>query len=242
MSDFIHFSELCADDPSSWRGRRILSIDVDWASDEVLGDTVDLIESAGVKATFFVTHDTQILSRLRGHPLIELGLHPNFDPLIRGEVDAPSAADILEALKCVVPEAKVLRSHAMTTSGRWMGLFESQGIRCISNYLMYGQCGIAPFRQINGILEAPVYFADDGLLYQRRLGKVTFDVGQGFSPDPAGLQVFNFHPIHVFLNCEALDRYTLARPHLRNTAALLALRHNGDGVRQWITRLIWAEQ
>lgn len=42
-----------------------LTFDVDWACDEVLADTIDLVEEADVCATCFVTHDAPLLKRLR---------------------------------------------------------------------------------------------------------------------------------------------------------------------------------
>ena len=76
---------------------------------------------------------------------------------------------------------------------------------------MYGVQGIRPFLQINGLVEAPVYFADDGYLYQQEHGKVTFDIDTDLTGSGDGLRVYNFHPIHVFLNSENLARYALGR-------------------------------
>lgn len=58
------------------------TFDIDWACDEVLSDTIDIIEAAGVSATFFVTHQTTLLERLRANSAIELGVHPNFNTLL----------------------------------------------------------------------------------------------------------------------------------------------------------------
>lgn len=55
MTEFIHFADLDPEPRSSWTGKSILSIDVDWASDEVLAYTLDLIEEAGINACLFVS-------------------------------------------------------------------------------------------------------------------------------------------------------------------------------------------
>lgn len=62
-----------------------LTFDIDWAHDTILEYTVDLLEKHEVAATFFVTHDTPVLNRLRDNPLFELGIHPNFNPLFSPE-------------------------------------------------------------------------------------------------------------------------------------------------------------
>src|SRR5688572_22770431 len=82
---FGRISEIRPDDEASWRDRIFLTIDIDWASDEVIADTAALVEEAGVAATWFVTHDTPQIGRLRANPLFELGIHPNFNFLLDGD-------------------------------------------------------------------------------------------------------------------------------------------------------------
>lgn len=237
MVEFVHFRDIDPARASSWAGKRLLSIDIDWAHDAVLEDTIDLIERAAVKACFFVTHHTPLLARLRANPLFELGLHPNFDPLLRGEA-LRSARDIVMDLVRVAPEAKVLRSHAMTTSGRWLELYREAGVTHLSNYLMFGDVDIHPFRQLNGLVEAPVHFADDGLLFQRAMSAVSFNPDTELLASGNGLRVYNFHPIHLFLNAESFDRYSASRPHADDPQALRRLRFDGDGARSWLNSLL----
>ncbi len=71
-------------DESTWRGRIFLTFDLDWAHDEVINDAIDLVEAVDVPATWFVTHATPTLERLRANPKFELGVHPNFNPLLDG--------------------------------------------------------------------------------------------------------------------------------------------------------------
>ncbi|QNI52875.1 hypothetical protein SynBIOSE41_00306 [Synechococcus sp. BIOS-E4-1] len=237
MVEFIHFRDIDPVRASSWVGKRVLSIDIDWAHDVVLEDTINLIEQAAVKACFFVTHETPLLERLRSNPLFELGLHPNFDPLLRGEA-ARSARDIVNDLARVVPEAQVLRSHAMTTSGRWLELYREAGITHVSNYLMFGDVNIHPFYQLNGLVEAPVFFADDGLLFQRTNSAVSFDLDVELLASSEGLRVFNYHPIHLFLNSENLERYSRVRNFLNDPVALKRMRFEGNGSRTWLSSLL----
>lgn len=63
-------------------GTLYLTFDIDWACDGVLADTIDLVEEADVCATWFVTHDTPLLKRLRENPKFELGIHPNFNNIL----------------------------------------------------------------------------------------------------------------------------------------------------------------
>ena len=41
-----------------------LTFDLDWAHEEVIEDTIDLISQSGVSSTWFVTHKSPILDNL----------------------------------------------------------------------------------------------------------------------------------------------------------------------------------
>ena len=64
--------------------RYALTFDIDWAPDYAIKYCLELLESAGCKATFFTTHSTPVNSEIihRGH---NLGIHPNFCQAVRKE-------------------------------------------------------------------------------------------------------------------------------------------------------------
>ncbi len=70
-----------------WSDTVFLTFDVDWACDEVFADTIDLVEQADVCATWFITHGTPLLERLRENPKFGLGIHPNFNNILAGNPD-----------------------------------------------------------------------------------------------------------------------------------------------------------
>ena len=59
--------------------RFVVTLDIDWASDEVIRHCADILEARNVKATWLVTHASAAVQSLadRGD-LFELGIHPNF--------------------------------------------------------------------------------------------------------------------------------------------------------------------
>jgi len=65
MHDFSTISVVKLNDGVNWNNRLFLTLDIDWANDEVLDDTIDLVEQADVAATWFVTHKTSVLERLK---------------------------------------------------------------------------------------------------------------------------------------------------------------------------------
>jgi hypothetical protein len=54
----------------------------------------------------------------------------------------------------------------------------------------------------------------------------------------SSLSVFDFHPIHVFLNTEHLDRYELTRDLHQNPEELIKNRYEGEGTRTKLLNLL----
>lgn len=207
-SKFINFQDIDINNESTWNGKIVLSIDIDWASDEQIEKTIGLIDES-IKITIFATHRSDYVEELVfKRQNVEIGLHPNFDNLISGKDNSKGPEEILEDLLCIIPEAQVLRSHGMTTSGRWLKMYKNYGIKYISNYLMYGVSNVRPFYQINGLVEAPVYFADDGYMnLQKNMEIENIKMDDLLSKDFEGIKVMNFHPVHVATSIDKMKKF-----------------------------------
>jgi hypothetical protein len=236
-ADFIHFSEIDVEDPATWQGRNILSLDIDWASDEVLHYTLDIIEAHPVKCCLFVTHETAVLERARKNPLFELGIHPNFNPLLN-KSDGPSAEQTIVDLLKIVPEARVFRSHSLTTSGVLLPLYKKYGAKYLSNYMMNGVENIVPFYQVNGLIEAPIYYADDGELFLRSNPEIPHLPARAQRTAHRGLRVFNFHPIHIALNCMSFEQYAQAKSEVLTTGQMKQYAAERNGITNTLLQLI----
>ena len=70
---------------NDWKKIVFITIDVDWAIDEVLKDTIDLFIKNNVKATILLTHQTDLIKDISDNSLFELGIHPNFNFLLNGD-------------------------------------------------------------------------------------------------------------------------------------------------------------
>ena len=111
--------------PSSWENEIFLTFDADWCSDDVLSYTLDILEKHNTKATIFMTNNTPLINRIRANKNIELGLHPNFNNLLRGDFKyGKSIDDVLSYYKKIVPEAISVRSHSMTQNTHILDSFE----------------------------------------------------------------------------------------------------------------------
>ena len=239
MGNFIKFNDVLPEDKNTWVNKSILSFDVDWASDEVLNYIIDSIERVKIPCTFFITHNSTIIQRLRGIPhLVELGVHPNFNPLINQELNAKSVKETLKYLFDIVPEAKVLRSHSMTHSARWLGLYKEFGVTHLSQYFMNLSESISPFRHINNLVEVPVYFADDGYIYSNRKNKWSKKNQDFLFKSNNFIKVYNFHPVHIALNSNSFDYYNNTRDFHKYFSEIKKIKNKENGIEKLFEKLL----
>lgn len=221
------------DDIYTYKNNVFLSLDIDWAHDEIIKDVIDLI--GDVSSTWFVTHDTPVLSELRKNKNFELGIHPNFNILLGGSNDQKlTATTLIDNLINIVPEAKTARSHSVTQSGVLLKILSDRGITHDSNDCIPFESNIAlkPFRTIYEIIKCPYLWADEH--------EWVFDRETNFEAvfNQSELLIFDFHPIHVFLNTENEYRYERTRHLHQNPEELIKHRFEGEGTRTRLLQLL----
>jgi hypothetical protein len=206
----------------------VLTLDVDWAPDFVWRAVAEEVGRRGVRATWFVTHPSPVLEELRAAPdLHELGIHPNFLP---GSTHGTEADDVLGHLLELVPEARCSRSHGLLQWGDLFRTLMACPIRIDSSTFLPGLAGIAPVHQWRAgesLLRIPFFFADDHELEKPDPG---FELGAHLEVD--GLKVFDFHPLHVYLNSSEPAQYAELKREagdIRNATPELVDRYTNDG-------------
>lgn len=216
-------SDIVADQPQTWRDRIFLTFDIDWAHDEVLGHCIRLVEEANVRATWFVTHPTDWIQYLAENPNFELGLHPNFNELLKGKMKpGENSESIIAAIKCLVPNATAIRSHSLVQSERLVDEFALAGFSHISNTFipLNENSVLAPWQIWDGVTVLPHCWQDN--VSMRIEGALT----RPKLKHDGGLRIYDFHPIHVFLNTNTIDRYEAARQYFQSPQELRAMRNS----------------
>lgn len=211
-----------------------LTFDVDWANDSIIDDTLALVNSHGVKASWMMTHATDTVSSIRqsGH---EVGIHPNFNFLLMGDKSKGGSAEhIVSDLLSQFPYAKAIRSHSVAQSSRLSQLFYRLGLRFESNDYLPGNVfeSVRPFISETGITKVPYIFSDELACLTDNNNIRNLCAGR------ESLKVFDFHPIHVFLNTESLDRYERTRPLHNKPKELIKHRYEGYGTRDRLIELL----
>ncbi len=234
LDRFSTISQIKVDDESL--SKLYLTIDVDWASDHVIESCIEVLAAKEVPTTWFITHNSPVLERLREISYFELGIHPNFNFLLNGDArNGRCAEEVVDRLLTLVPEAKSVRSHSMTQSSVLIDLFIQKGLTHECNHFIPEQSEIklVPWHHWAGIVKVPYFWEDDVFCLSRRNSSVSELVKRD------GLKVFDFHPIHVFLNTETMQRYNGCRDVLNDYAALLKhVNHDVIGTKDRLFELI----
>lgn len=206
---FENIKNIDLNNKSSWKNKIFLTFDIDWCSDEVLAYTIDFIEKYDLKATFFITHDTYLLDRMKNNNNIEIGIHPNFNPLIAGnDKYGKNFEEVISFYTNLYSNAESIRSHALTQSSVILNSLKKFGLsyECNSYIPMNSGIVVYPYRHWdNHTIRVPHFWEDDlHCLYGDDWNVENY-------LDYKGIKVFDFHPIHIFLNTEHIDRYEVAR-------------------------------
>lgn len=182
----------------------LLTFDIDWAADFMIDAMAHELIEREVKATWLVTHSSPAIDRLRGRPdLFELGIHPNF---LDGSSHGTTVAQVLDTCMSIVPEATTMRSHGLVQSSQILAhLIEFTNIRCDSSLMLPDAANLAPvgFPDADGPLVRVPYFWEDDVEMLRAAPRWSLEENES----APGLRVFDFHPVHVYLNAPDFGPY-----------------------------------
>ena len=144
----------------------VLTFDFDWCQDEVLDYLIEKLILNKVPATFFVTHKTILLDKIRNYDFFELGIHPNF---MNNSSHGKTFEEVINYCLEVVPEAISSRSHGLKISSNKLIYMMKMGIKIDSSIFMpYVNILKRFYYQINEnkILRIPYNWEDDYVFFQ----------------------------------------------------------------------------
>jgi hypothetical protein len=189
-----------------------ITLDVDWAPDFAIDFVASLLLEAGVPATWFITHDSPALGRLRSHPeMFELGIHPNFMP---GSSHGSSEGAVLSHMMALVPEARVVRTHGLVQSSNLLGrIVDETPIRVDASVFMPHarelDAVVYHWGEGKKLVRLPYMWEDDfEMVRPDGIWDLSALVARG-----SGLMIVDFHPLHVYLNSINLSAYRNLREH-----------------------------
>lgn len=195
-----------------------LTLDVDWAPDFVIDWVAERLIASKVSATWFVTHASPAIERLRRFPhLFELGIHPNFLP---GSSHGATPDEVLSYCLGIVPGALSSRTHGLVQSSLLLEQFLCcTPVRVDLSLFLPRTPYLRPVSyrwRGRTLIRIPVFWEDD------------FEMGQ---EEPCwhldhylalgeGLKVFSFHPMHLYLNSSTPGPYRELKGQVSHLTAL----------------------
>ncbi len=231
--------EIKPSDNSSWLNHFFVTLDLDWAIDEVIDYSLNIMNEQKCKSTLFVTHESELIKSLKNNKRIELGIHPNFNYLFNG--DNRYGKNIDEVVKYylnIVPDAKSVRSHSLAKSSPILRSFGRHGLEFDCNTFipfLSNDTLLEPFASwYHNMVVVPHFWEDDVniLHYKQKFSSNFFDKN-------LGIKVFDFHPIHIFLNTFSYEHYNKAKSHYKDFEMLKKFVNNKEyGVRDYFIELI----
>lgn len=190
-----------------------ITMDMDWAPDEVVDYAISTVADYDIKMTLFMTNKISV--DVSDH---EICIHPHFTSL-------NFAKHFLESLRDF-PGAKGMRSHSLFFSERFRPLYAKYGLEYASNVMMYRQKSIKPYYISPATLEIPLFWMDSFYIEMQN-GRPSFSVDE-LDLRSAGLKVFDFHPVHIFLNTCTLDVYHDAKRYYKQPKKLIEYRNSTE--------------
>ena len=202
-----------------------ITFDIDWAPDEVVESVTNVLEEHRVKATFFATHRSDLLRSLDSAKY-EIGIHPNFDK-------GTNHNRIIEDLKAIYPTAIGVRSHGLFQSSHVLQLFLDNGLKYDVNTFIPLREGLYPFTRLNKLVCIPFYWEDD----THFSNQTTFELSE-LQIHKRGLKIYNFHPMHIFMNTESRPHYISFKPFYQQPDILINHRNMGKGIQTLFSELL----
>lgn len=236
----------------------VITFDTDWAPDWCVRQSFDMCREAGIGATFFATNPLPVLHEIAENPCFEIGIHPNFCVNTTQLLPDISASN-LEALyykqearlgavfdycRKFAPAAQSMRTHGLWQSSSMYTYIEENIptiINDVSTFIPYKYCyrpipmQISP--QGRKLLRFVFNWEDDVAIVSENFHMLT-----PMQMSAKELYIYNFHPIHVFLNSYSHELYNIIRKKCFNEASRYEICKNVNtnrfGVKNYLESII----
>ena len=184
--------------------RAAITLDLDWAPDFMIDAAAQALLDREVRATWFVTHASPAVQRLAEHPeLFELGIHPNF---LAGSSHGSTPEEVVAHCAALVPGARAVRTHCLLQSTPLHdALLAGSDVEVDVSLFLPAATHVEPVVQwspAGRLLRLPYVWQDNMEMYSP-----TPNWDTAAALDAPGLRIFDFHPVHVWLNSASFEPY-----------------------------------
>ena len=131
------------------------SSDVDWASEEVIKYSHNLISGNELKLTYFNTHPSSFIADLANKEIACQLIHPNFMP---DSSQGNSFEEVINYCKNLVPKADGFRAHRYFEVNDIMDKFAVRGFKFFSHNCTRCEKFLTPYYHRSGLINLHIFF------------------------------------------------------------------------------------
>lgn len=202
-----------------------VTLDIDWACDEIIKHSIKFLKEYNVKGTIFATHESSLLKSL-DQKQFEIGIHPNL-------VSNDNYEKMIDRLLQIYPNSIGVRCHGCLQSTNIFRLYIRRGLKYDSTTYIPLRENLYPWWRLKKLVCIPFYWTDDTMFYSG----FPFDSSQ-LHLSKNGLKVYVFHPIHIFANTQSGEHYRKLKSFYQQPDKLIKLRGKGGGTQTLFVELL----
>lgn len=208
-----------------------LTFDTDWVHEIAVEYVLNLLDDYNVDGVFFSTSEYTCLKEDIRH---EVAIHPNFNDILSGDSNLNFQSKIKQLFE-IYPFACGLRSHSLTQSSQILNFAYQSGIKYDSN--LYHPLSAKAYKDYSGLVRFTHSYVDLGqLLDLEKDGSLTSDYIKFF---PDSLTIFDFHPVHIFVNTPTITYYNDLKKYTQDYKELKSRINNKQfGIRDIFVNLL----
>jgi len=215
----------------------LLTMDIDWASEDVISSALNFIKELNVPCILFQTHDSQTINH-ETSSLFTYELHPNF---CENSNHGDSVVEVINYVSGLKHSGKAVRAHKYFMPKEALSFYATNGFKfTLNNYtdLIYHK----PYNVLVDTYELNTFFEDGFYIKDQYPLNISYVIERMKSD---GIYVFNLHPIHLAFNSnvysltrEYKDKMTKIEYRNINDYFISLNRFSGYGIRSFLTDLI----
>ena len=215
----------------------IVTIDLDWACEAAIEDTLDSLDALNILPTVFVTHRSPRIEASLSK--LNVGLHPYFD---KNSSHGSSISQVVDHILELPHNLPAFRCHRFAICNSSRQAMAEAGMIISSNICTDLEI-VPPFSDRFGMLEVPIFMEDGGYLWRKH----SLDISQKFKEkiQSQGVKVITIHPMHFSINTPNFEyMYKIKQSMSReewigmNKDTLNKFRWKGRGIRDLVLDLI----
>lgn len=215
----------------------IVTVDIDWACEPAIEETLDFLESRKITPTVFSTHNSPIVERLINK--IDVGLHPYFG---HNSSHGTTIPEVVKHILDLPHNFAAFRCHRFAVSNASKQAMVEAGMLLSSNVCTDLEI-VTPFRDRFGLIEVPIFLENGGYLWRNHPMKLNQSLQNAILG--YGIKVIIIHPMHFALNTPNFSymydiKQSVDRVGWKNMtkSTLNKLKWNNDGIRNLIIELL----